>query len=85
MFVIDEKLYDLFKRDGNDFIISVKVMFVEVIGGIIVSIKMFDGRNLFVGVMEIVSLGYEFVVFGEGMLIVKEKGNRGDLKIKFDV
>ncbi|WZY79373.1 hypothetical protein YC2023_025757 [Brassica napus] len=85
VFVIDEKPHDLFKRDGNDLITSAKVTLAEAIGGTTVSIKTLDGRNLPVGVTEIVSPGYELVVPGEGMPIAKEKGNRGDLKIKFDV
>ena len=85
VFVIDEKPHDLFKRDGNDLITSAKVTLAEAIGGTTVSIKTLDGRNLPVGVTEIVTQGYELVVPGEGMPIAKEKGNRGDLKIKFDV
>ena len=85
VFVIDEKPHDLFKRDGNDLITSTKVTLADAIGGTTVSINTLDGRNLPVGVTDIVSPGYELVVPGEGMPIAKEKGNRGDLKIKFDV
>ncbi|CAH8371812.1 unnamed protein product [Eruca vesicaria subsp. sativa] len=85
VFVIDEKPHDNFKRDGNDLITSTKVTLAEAIGGTTVSINTLDGRNLPVGVTDIVSPGYELVVPGEGMPIAKEKGNRGDLKIKFDV
>lgn len=85
VFVIDEKPHDLFKRDGNDLITSTKVTLAEAIGGTTVSVNTLDGRNLPVGVTDIVSPGYELVVPGEGMPIAKEKGNRGDLKIKFDV
>lgn len=85
VFVIDEKPHDLFKRDGNDLITSRRVTLAEAIGGTTVNINTLDGRNLPVGVTEIVSPGYEFVVPGEGMPIAKEPRNKGDLKIKFDV
>ncbi|AED93459.1 unnamed protein product [Arabidopsis thaliana] len=85
VFVIDEKPHDLFTRDGNDLITSRRVTLAEAIGGTTVNINTLDGRNLPVGVAEIVSPGYEFVVPGEGMPIAKEPRNKGDLKIKFDV
>ncbi|KFK27831.1 hypothetical protein AALP_AA8G435600 [Arabis alpina] len=85
VFVIDEKPHDLFKRDGNDLITNRKVTLAEAIGGTTLSINTLDGRNLPVGVTDIVSPGYELVVPGEGMPIAKEPRNKGDLKIKFDV
>ncbi|CAH2044424.1 unnamed protein product, partial [Thlaspi arvense] len=85
VFVIDEKPHDLFKRDGNDLITSRRVTLAEAIGGTTVTINTLDGRDIPVGVTEIVSPGYELVVPGEGMPIAKEPRNRGDLKIKFDV
>ncbi|KAE8700173.1 hypothetical protein F3Y22_tig00110560pilonHSYRG00066 [Hibiscus syriacus] len=53
VFIIDEKSHDLYKRDGNDLIVT-------------------EGC-------------YELVIAREGMPIAKEPGNRGDLKIKFEV
>ncbi|ESQ32091.1 hypothetical protein EUTSA_v10004536mg [Eutrema salsugineum] len=85
VFVIDEKPHDFFKRDGNDLITSRRVTLAEAIGGTTVSINTLDGRDLPVGVTDIVSPGFELVVPGEGMPIAKEPRNKGDLKIKFDV
>ncbi|CAF2089062.1 unnamed protein product [Brassica napus] len=85
VFVIDEKPHDLFKRDGNDLITSTRVTLAEAIGGTTVSINTLDGRNVPVGVTDIISPGHEHVVPGEGMPVAKEPRNKGDLKIKFDV
>ncbi|CAF2014494.1 unnamed protein product [Brassica oleracea] len=85
VFVIDEKPHDLFKRDGNDLITSKRVTLAEAIGGTTVSINTLDGRNVPVGVTDIISPGHEHVVTGEGMPVAKEPRNKGDLKIKFDV
>ncbi|CAA7023198.1 unnamed protein product [Microthlaspi erraticum] len=85
VFVIDEKPHDLFKRDGNDLMTSRSVTLAEAIGGTTVNVDTLDGRNVSVGVTEIVSPGYELVVPGEGMPIAKEPRTRGDLRIKFDV
>lgn len=85
VFVIDEKPHDIFKRDGNDLTMSHKVRLAEAIGGTSVNLTTLDGRELSILVPEIVSHGYEKVVPKEGMPISREPGNRGDLKINFEV
>ncbi|KAK4364967.1 hypothetical protein RND71_016325 [Anisodus tanguticus] len=85
VFVIDEKPHDVYKRDGNDLIRNHKVTLVEALGGTIVNLTTLDGRKLTIPMSEIVRPGYELVLAKEGMPITKEPGNRGDLKIKFDV
>ncbi|XP_004291417.1 PREDICTED: dnaJ homolog subfamily B member 4 [Fragaria vesca subsp. vesca] len=85
VFVIDEKPHDVYIRDSNDLLITKKVSLAEGLGGTTVQLKTLDGRDLSVPVTEIVSPGYELVVAREGMPIAKEPGNRGDLKIKFEV
>lgn len=83
--MIDEKPHDLFKRDGNDLIVSQRVSLAEAIGGTTINITTLDKRSLSIPVTDIVSPGYELVVAKEGMPITKERGHRGDLRIKFEV
>nr|XP_016490452.1 PREDICTED: dnaJ homolog subfamily B member 1-like [Nicotiana tabacum] len=85
VFVIDEKPHDVYKRDGNDLIRNYTVTLAEALGGTTVNLTTLDGRELTIPVNEIVKPGYELVVEKEGMPITKEPGNRGDLKIKFEV
>ncbi|CAJ1973768.1 unnamed protein product [Sphenostylis stenocarpa] len=85
VFVIDEKPHDMFKRDGNDLIVSKRVSLAEAIGGTTINLSTLDGRSLSVPVSDIVSPGYEMIVANEGMPVAKERGQRGDLRIKFDV
>ncbi|XP_065850410.1 uncharacterized protein [Euphorbia lathyris] len=85
VFVIDEKTHSTFKRDGNDLIINQRVSLAEALGGTTVNLTTLDARNLSIPVHDIVSPGYELVVAREGMPIAKEPGNRGDLRIKFEV
>ncbi|WCJ29776.1 DNAJ heat shock family protein [Euphorbia peplus] len=85
VFVIDEKPHSTFKRDANDLIINQRVTLAEALGGTTVNLTTLDGRNLSIPVHDIVSPGYELVVAREGMPIAKEPGNRGDLRIKFEV
>ena len=83
--MIDEKPHDVYSRDGNDLVVSQRVTLAEALGGTTVSLTTLDGRNLSIPVTEIVSPGYELHVPREGMPIAKEPGNRGDLRIKFEV
>ncbi|XP_073051825.1 uncharacterized protein [Primulina eburnea] len=85
VFVIDEKPHEIFRRDGNDLLMNYNVTLAEAIGGLTVEAKTLDNRGLLIPVNEIISPGYEVLVSGEGMPIAKEPGNRGDLKIRFDI
>lgn len=85
VFVIDEKPHDLYERDSNDLIVNQKVTLAEALGGTSVSLTTLDGRNLSIAVTDIISPGFELVVPKEGMPIAKERGNRGDLRIIFEV
>ncbi|XP_028081041.1 dnaJ homolog subfamily B member 5-like [Camellia sinensis] len=85
VFVIDEKPHSIFTRDSNDLIMSHRVTLAEALGGTTVSLTTLDGRNLLIPVTDLVSPAYEMVVAREGMPITKERGNRGDLRIKFEV
>ncbi|RWR72948.1 dnaJ subfamily B member 4 [Cinnamomum micranthum f. kanehirae] len=85
IFVIDEKPHEVYKRDGNDLIISHTVTLAEALRGTAVNLTMLDGRSLTIQVADIVSPGYELVIEGEGMPIAKELGKKGDLRIKFEV
>ncbi|CAN1169150.1 DnaJ homolog subfamily B member 1 [Linum perenne] len=85
VFIIDEKPHDVYKRDGSDLVINHRVTLAEALGGTTVKITTLDGRSLLIPVDDIISPGYEVVVAMEGMPIAKEPGNRGDLRIRFDV
>lgn len=85
VFVIDEKPHEVYKRDGNDLMMNHRVTLAEAIGGTTLKLTSLDGRSLSIPVTQMVKPGYELVLQGEGMPIAKEPGNRGDLKIKFEV
>ncbi|KAK2656694.1 hypothetical protein Ddye_009746 [Dipteronia dyeriana] len=85
VFIIDEKPHSVFKRDGNDLIVTQKVPLVEALTGYTVQLTTLDGRNLTVPVNSVISPTYEEVVKGEGMPIPKEPSKRGNLRIKFNI
>ncbi|KAL4199960.1 hypothetical protein AMTRI_Chr03g147380 [Amborella trichopoda] len=85
VFVIDEKPHEVFKRDGNDLVVNQKISLVEALTGTTVNLTTLDGRNLNIPITDIISPGYEMVIPKEGMPIAKEPGQKGNLRIKFDV
>lgn len=85
IFVIDEKPHQVFKRDGNDLIVDWEITLLEALTGKSLELKTLDGRNLEIQLTDIVRPGYEKVVPNEGMPISKERGKKGNLRIKFDV
>ncbi|XP_052173075.1 uncharacterized protein LOC127788622 [Diospyros lotus] len=85
VFIIDEKPHSVFKRDGNDLVVTQKITLVEALTGYTAQLTTLDGRNLTVSVNNIVSPNYEEVVKGEGMPIPKDPSRRGNLRIKFNI
>lgn len=85
VFIIDEKPHSVFKRDGNDLIVTQKISLVEALTGYTAQITTLDGRNLTVPINSVISPTYEEVVKGEGMPIPKEPSKKGNLRIKFNI
>ncbi|KAH7865933.1 hypothetical protein Vadar_013304 [Vaccinium darrowii] len=85
VFIVDEKPHNVFKRDGNDLVITQKISLVEALTGYTAQITTLDGRNLTVPINAIISPTYEEVVKGEGMPIPKEPSKKGNLRIKFNI
>ncbi|KAL7169639.1 hypothetical protein ACSBR2_034641 [Camellia fascicularis] len=85
VFIIDEKPHSVFKRDGNDLVVTQKISLVDALTGYTAQITTLDGRNLTVAINSIISPTYEEVVKGEGMPIPKEPSKKGNLRIKFNI
>ncbi|KAH9329499.1 hypothetical protein KI387_001607 [Taxus chinensis] len=85
IFVIDEKPHDVYKRDGNDLIVTQKITLAQALTGYTVNLVTLDGRSLSIPITDVISPGYEKIVPREGMPISKDQGMRGNLKIKFDI
>ncbi|KAJ1396172.1 HSP40/DnaJ peptide-binding [Sesbania bispinosa] len=85
VFIIDEKPHSVFKRDGNDLVVTQKISLVEALTGYTAQLTTLDGRNLNVSINSIISPTYEEVIKGEGMPIPKEPSKKGNLRIKFNI
>ncbi|KAH9329501.1 hypothetical protein KI387_001609 [Taxus chinensis] len=85
VFVIDEKPHDVYKRDGNDLIVTQKITLPEALTGYSVNLVTLDGRSLSIPITDVISPGYEKIILREGMPITKDQGKKGNLRIKFDI
>lgn len=85
VFIIDEKPHDLFAREGNDLIVTLKVSLVEALTGCTAHITTLDGRSLTIPITTVIHPNYEEVVPREGMPIPKDPSKKGNLRIKFNI
>lgn len=84
VFIIDEKPHDVFTREGNDLIVTLKISLVEALTGYTVHLTTLDGRSLTIPINSI-HPGYEEVVHREGMPVPKDPSRKGNLRIKFNI
>jgi len=85
IFVVDEKPHNVYKRDGNDLVVTQKISLNESLTGYTINLTTLDGRNLNIPINDVIRPGYEKVVPNEGMPLTKEPGKKGNLRIKFDI
>jgi len=85
VFVIDEKPHTQFKREGDDLVLDCTISLGQALTGFSIPVQTLDGRSLTVDIPEIVFPGYQKVVANEGMPISKRPGQKGNLRIKFNI
>jgi len=84
-FVVVEQPHPLYERDGDDLVHHAKIPLVRALTGCTLELSTLDGRDIIVGVNDVIHAGYEKVLAGEGMPSYDEPGKRGDLVIKYIV
>lgn len=85
VFVIEEKPHAWFTRDGNDLVYTHRLPLVDALCGSSMSVQHLDGRVLRIPLHDVVGPSAERVVPGEGMPVTRSQGQRGDLRIRFDI
>ncbi|KAE8124101.1 hypothetical protein FH972_019011 [Carpinus fangiana] len=85
IFMVDEKLHALYKRDGNDLVVNQEITLLEALTGKTLDLTTLDGRSLMIPLTDIIKPGADFIVPNEGMPISREPGRKGNLRVKFDV
>lgn len=82
---IFEMPHRVFKRDGNDLIVTQNISLADALTGYTVHLTTLGGRNLIIPINSVINPTYEEVVRGEGMPILREPSRNGDLRIKFNI
>ncbi|KAK2460275.1 hypothetical protein APHAL10511_007664 [Amanita phalloides] len=94
VFVVEDKPHEVFKRDGNDLVATLKISLVEALAGgpgnnrVTRVLELLDGRRMQVPApLGVVKPGMETKISDEGMPVRKEGGvrSKGDLIVKWDV
>ncbi len=83
--VVHEKPHSRFKRDGADLIYEAEISLTRALTGCTIDVATLDNRLLTIPIAEVVAPGYEKVIKGEGMPLSKKPGEKGDLKIRFNI
>lgn len=86
IFVVEETQHPLFRRDGDDLILQVKIPLVNALTSDAVSIPLLDGGNMNLQMENtIIQDGYQQIVAGQGMPKYKQNRERGNLIVNFQV
>lgn len=83
IFSIDEKRHPLFTREGDDLEIGIEIPLLKALTGCSVPVPLLGGEKMTLSFDDIIYPGYQKVIRGQGMPNSKERGRRGDLRIKF--
>ena len=85
IFVIRVPDHAYFTREGNNLVINKAITLNEALTGCSFVVKQLDGRDLFVKTKEVIQPKSYMRVNGEGMPILHQSGQKGDLYIYFEV
>ncbi|GFY96599.1 HSP40/DnaJ peptide-binding protein [Actinidia rufa] len=85
IFVVSEKKHPLFRREGEDLKLVMKIPLVKALADCTLSVPLLGVEKMSLEIDEIIRPGFEQVIQGEGMPKLKEHGKRGDLRIEFQV
>ncbi|CAH1183398.1 unnamed protein product [Phaedon cochleariae] len=85
IFITEDRPHETFVRDGDNLIIEVDVTLEEALLGTTVTVNTIDHRTIRIPITDVVYPGYEKIVEGEGMVILEQYPNKGDLIIRFNI
>lgn len=83
--VLKEKPHPRFKRVKNDLCYTATITLLQALTGLDVHVTTLDGRTLPISVNEIVRPGMQKTVPGEGMPLVSDPDEKGNLIIDFNI
>jgi len=85
IFVLKEANHARLKRKGNDLVFTAEITLREALLGGTVSIPLLDGKNYSHKFKPLNDTAHKIRVVGKGMPLSKNRAQKGDLLIKFEV
>jgi len=85
VFVVREAPHPVFKRDGDDLVHCEKIGLVRALTGSTLELKTLDGRDIVIGVNDVICPGYQKVLKNEGMPSCEDPSVRGDLIVNYQL
>lgn len=83
--MVQQEAHPNFQREGDDLLLHVQISLADALTESKIDVPALDGRVLRVPLREVALPGSERVVKNEGMPVSKQPGQRGNLRIKFDI
>lgn len=83
IFVITEKTHELYRREGDDLELVVRIPLLQALIGCDISVPLLGGDKMKMIFDGIIEPGYQKIIEGQGMPNSKIQGHRGNLKITF--
>ncbi|CAH1987155.1 unnamed protein product [Acanthoscelides obtectus] len=85
IFITEDRPHETFMRDGDDLVMIATITLQEALLGTTITVKTIDHRTIRVPITDVVSPKYEKVVEGEGMPILEQYPEKGNLIIRFNI
>lgn len=85
IFVTEDRPHESFQRVGNNLVMIASITLEEALLGTTVTVYTLDHRTVRIPITDVVSPGYEKIVENEGMRILENPEEKGNLIIQFDI
>nr|CAI5818247.1 unnamed protein product [Callosobruchus analis] len=85
IFITEDRPHEVFAREGDDLVMIANITLEDALLGTTVTVKTIDHRTIRVPLTDVVSPTYEKIVEGEGMPILEQYPEKGNLIIRFNI
>ncbi|XP_051176609.1 dnaJ homolog subfamily B member 13-like [Leptopilina boulardi] len=85
IFITEDRPHEIFKRNENNLIMTVNIFLREALTGLSITVNTIDDRILRVPITSVITPNYQKRITGEGLPIVNNPKERGDLLIDFNI
>ncbi|XP_014480551.1 PREDICTED: dnaJ homolog subfamily B member 13-like [Dinoponera quadriceps] len=85
IFVTEDRPHETFRREGSDLHTTVDIFLREALTGTVITLNTIDDRTLRIQITSIVTPDYTKRLRGEGMPVLVDPRQRGDLILRFSI